>query len=140
VRHVSEAGTSEPERFVFCSERIVLECECGERLVLLGPEEDWRSEQRTVFACECGERLTFAERIDEEALAVLGLLRGLREPDSASAAGASSTRSRCRPPTSSPSGRSSPWILGYVPKILRRVGVAYDNRDMGANAYNRDSL
>ncbi len=46
------------------SKRIVLECECGERLGLLGLEEDWRSE-RTVLRCECGKRLTVANRIDE---------------------------------------------------------------------------
>lgn len=77
------------ERFVLCSERMVLECECGERLVLLGLEEDWYSELRTVFECECGENLTLASRLDEEgltlvdgsdeaALGVRELLRSLR--------------------------------------------------------------
>ena len=37
---------------------IVLECGCGERLVLLGREEDWYSEGRTTFECECGKKLT----------------------------------------------------------------------------------
>ena len=80
------------ERFVLCSECIVLRCECGERLVLLGREEDWYSEGRTIFECECGEKLTFADRfyeeepapadgLDEEALNVRELLRSLREPD-----------------------------------------------------------
>ncbi len=81
----------ESERFVFCSERVVLECECGERLVLLGLEDDWYSELRTVFQCECGEELTLANRLDEEgltlvdasdeaALGVRELLRSLRAP------------------------------------------------------------
>ena len=66
----------EPEHFVLCSERIVLECKrCDERLILLGLEEDWRSE-RTDFECQCGESLTLADRADEEALAVKRLLRG----------------------------------------------------------------
>ncbi len=49
---------SKPERFVACSSRIVIQCECGERLVLLGREEDWHSEGRTAFECECGKKLT----------------------------------------------------------------------------------
>ena len=59
----------EPERFVDCSERIVLECGCGERMVLLGFEEDWRS-RRAIFKCECGQKLTLDDRVDEGALAV----------------------------------------------------------------------
>ena len=65
----------EPERYVTFSERIVLGCEeCGERLVLLGREEDWISEN-THFECECGEELTLADRTDEEAQMVRDLLR-----------------------------------------------------------------
>jgi hypothetical protein len=81
----------ESEHYVLCSERMVLECECGERLVLLGLEDDWYSELRTVFDCECGEKLTLADRLDEEGLVVvdssdeaaLGVrefLRSLRAP------------------------------------------------------------
>ena len=46
---------------------LVLECaRCGEELVLLGPEEDWRSEGRTSFECGgCGEGLTLADRTPE---------------------------------------------------------------------------
>jgi DNA-directed RNA polymerase subunit RPC12/RpoP len=51
------------------SEQIVLRCErCGEKTVLLGPEEDWRS-RRPIFRCECGQKLTFDGRADEEVLA-----------------------------------------------------------------------
>ncbi len=60
----------EPERSVLCSERIVLECRCGERLLLLGLEGDWYLEGHITFECECGERLTLADRLDEAALAV----------------------------------------------------------------------
>ncbi len=46
---------------------LVLECSrCGEELVLLGLEEDWRSEGRTSFGCRgCGEELTLADRLPE---------------------------------------------------------------------------
>ena len=49
------------------SGRIVLRCEgCGEKLVLLGSEEDWRSEGRTSFGCGgCGEELTLDDRLPE---------------------------------------------------------------------------
>ncbi len=50
-----------PESFVLCTERIVLECECGECLILLGPKEDWYSEGRTIFECKCGEYLVLLE-------------------------------------------------------------------------------
>ena len=47
-------------------ERVVLECEgCGEKTVLLGPEEDWRS-RRAVFRCGCGRRLILEDRADEK--------------------------------------------------------------------------
>ena len=80
---------SESERFVLFSERIIIECRCGERLVLLGLEEDWFSEGRTAFECECGRRPTLADRFykeettlaegfDKEARDVRDLLRGLK--------------------------------------------------------------
>lgn len=82
---------SESERFVLFSERIVIKCGCGERLVLLGLEEDWFSEGHTTFECECGKRPTLADRFyeeestlaegfDAEARNVRDLLRGLKAP------------------------------------------------------------
>ena len=51
------------------SEQIVLTCEgCGEKLVLFGREEDWRS-RRAVFVCGYGHKLTLDGRADEEVLA-----------------------------------------------------------------------
>ncbi len=48
------------------SDRIVLGCgACGERVVLLGREDDWHSEGRSSFACECGAKLTLADRVRE---------------------------------------------------------------------------
>jgi hypothetical protein len=70
--------SSESDRFVLCSERIVLGCKCGERVVLLGFEEDWHSEGRTTFECECGEELTLADRLDEETAGFKALLRRFR--------------------------------------------------------------
>ncbi len=63
------------ESFVLCSERIVLECRCGERLVLLGLEKDWRSEKST-FRCECGAGLTLADRVEERSAEIGEILRG----------------------------------------------------------------
>ena len=46
------------ERFVTASESIVLECRCGEKLILLGYESDWQKEGRTNFECGgCGENI-----------------------------------------------------------------------------------
>jgi hypothetical protein len=51
-----------PERFITCSKSIVLECRCGEKLILLGREADWRKEGRTVFACGgCGKKHSLAD-------------------------------------------------------------------------------
>ena len=48
------------------SERIVLICEeCGERLILIGADEAWRSE-RTAFECECGEQAALTNCVDAE--------------------------------------------------------------------------
>jgi len=57
------------------SEQIVLECKCGERLVLLGREDDWYAEGRNTFECECGEELTLAARV-ENGSGLMGLIRG----------------------------------------------------------------
>jgi hypothetical protein len=45
-----------------CSEpeHSTLECKCGERIVVFGLEEDWRS-RRAVFQCGCGEKLTLED-------------------------------------------------------------------------------
>jgi hypothetical protein len=61
---------------VECSGRSILECGCGERLILLGLKEDWASEQRTEFECECGQVLTLADRLHEEVLEFRRLMRG----------------------------------------------------------------
>jgi hypothetical protein len=45
----------------FESDRIVLEChQCGEKVILLGREEDWYIEGHIFFECQCGQRLTIA--------------------------------------------------------------------------------
>jgi hypothetical protein len=61
------------------SERIVLGCRCGERLVLLGREDDWYTEGRSTFACECGRELSLANRV--EGPAITDLIRVLKIPD-----------------------------------------------------------
>ena len=65
-----------PEHFIDCSESLVLGCHCGERLILLGEEGDWRS-RNAIFRCHCGEKLTIDDRIGEEALKIKELLRNL---------------------------------------------------------------
>lgn len=69
------------ETSVSCSDRVLLECRrCGERLVLLGLEEDWYKEGRTAFSCGgCEGRVTLADRVEEEDAHVAALLHGLRE-------------------------------------------------------------
>jgi hypothetical protein len=57
------------------SERIVLECGCGERLVLLGREDDWYAEGRGAFECGCGEELSLADWV-ERGPGIADLLRG----------------------------------------------------------------
>ena len=50
-------------------QQIVLTCEdCGEKLVLFGSEEDWRS-RCAVFVCGYGHKLTLDGRADERVLA-----------------------------------------------------------------------
>ena len=56
------------------SEHTILECKCGEEMVLPGLEEDWYS-RRPVFRCACGERLIFTDRGDEEGFGSAGLPR-----------------------------------------------------------------
>jgi hypothetical protein len=49
-------------------QQIVLTCEdCGEKLVLFGPEEDWRT-RHAVFLCGHGHKLTLDGRDDEQVL------------------------------------------------------------------------
>jgi hypothetical protein len=53
----------------FPEQQIVLTCEgCGERLIILGPEEDWRS-RCAIFVCEKGHKLTLDGNADDEVLA-----------------------------------------------------------------------
>ena len=61
---------------------IVLECSgCGERLLLLGREEDWPKEHRDAFACSaCGETVTLAHRVDGTANAIRSLLQSSIRP------------------------------------------------------------
>ena len=77
MRHYSQPGL---EGFVRFSERIVLGCGCGERLILLGLKEAWRSE-KPFLEWECGARLPLADRIEEEAANIKRLLSGsIRAP------------------------------------------------------------
>lgn len=91
MRRFSESSAQEPERVVLYPERIVLECTCGDRIIVLGHEDDWYSEGRTTFECECGRMLAFPPRVgkgelscadvrDEELLELRELLERYRGP------------------------------------------------------------
>jgi hypothetical protein len=50
-------------------QQIILMCEeCGEKLIIFGSEEDWRS-RWPIFVCECSHKLTLDGPLDEEILA-----------------------------------------------------------------------
>jgi len=46
-----------------CPDSIVLACQCGEQVVLIGRPVDWYEEDRLEFSCECGETLTLANSL-----------------------------------------------------------------------------
>lgn len=90
MRRFSESA-QEPERFVLYSERMVLECPCGERIIVLGHEDDWYVEGCSLFECGCGRMVAFppraggggpscAEVFDEAALELRELLKRYRDP------------------------------------------------------------
>ena len=48
-------------RTIECSARIILSCQCGEQVILLGRPIDWYDEEQLEFSCECGEILTLED-------------------------------------------------------------------------------
>jgi hypothetical protein len=66
------------------SGQIILECSgCGERLFLLGREEDWPKEHRDAFGCGgCGKTVTLAHRLDGTAYSIKSLLQRSIRPSS----------------------------------------------------------
>ena len=44
---------------------LVLDCGCGEKLVIFGRLEDWLP-RNPVFRCECGQNLTLEDRAGED--------------------------------------------------------------------------
>ena len=47
---------------VGCSRSIVVDCRCGEKLILLGHRSDWYGEGRTNFECGgCGGKLSLKD-------------------------------------------------------------------------------
>ena len=44
-----------------CPDSIVLACQCGERLVLIGRLVDWYEEDRLEFSCDCGRILMLGD-------------------------------------------------------------------------------
>jgi hypothetical protein len=81
------------DRFVLCTDEVVLQCQCGEQLILLGREADWYSEGRNTFDCGgCGRSNPLTDRLEdpepsalhgaphEEAEGISALLRSLKPP------------------------------------------------------------
>jgi hypothetical protein len=56
---------------------LTFECVCDERIIILGLNEDWFSEQRANFECGCGQILTLANRLKEEVFEFGQLVRGI---------------------------------------------------------------
>ena len=54
------------ERIIECQDRIVLSCQCGERIVLIGRPVDWYKEDRLEFSCQCGRSLSFADSLPDK--------------------------------------------------------------------------
>ena len=52
------------------AESFVLDCGCGEKVVIFGRVEDWLP-RNPVFRCSCGEGLTFSEEAKAEHYASL---------------------------------------------------------------------
>jgi len=51
------------EQVIECQDSITLNCECGERIVLLGRAVDWYEENRLEFTCECGNVLSISDHL-----------------------------------------------------------------------------
>jgi len=51
------------EQVIECQDSITLNCECGERIVLLGRATDWYDENRLDFECECGNILALDDQL-----------------------------------------------------------------------------
>jgi len=62
--------------------KVVLECSgCGERVILLGYEDDWSREHRHAFGCiGCTKTVTLADRIDGMAYTMKSLPRSSMKP------------------------------------------------------------
>ena len=63
---IATKETYMPLRTIECSDQIILSCQCGERIVLLGRPVDWYDEEQLEFSCECGETLTLADSLPVE--------------------------------------------------------------------------
>jgi hypothetical protein len=75
-------GMKVSERTIDTSGQIVLECGgCGERVILLGHEDDWSREHRHAFKCSgCNKAVTLADRVDGAAYTTKSLLRSSIKP------------------------------------------------------------
>ena len=57
-----QGSVAPADGYVTCSKMLVLECRCGEKLVLLGRKGGWYREGRTDFECgSCGGKLSLED-------------------------------------------------------------------------------
>jgi hypothetical protein len=82
VVDAAKEGANVSECTIDTSGQIVLECSgCGERVILLGYEEDWSREHRHAFECSgCTKTVTLADRVDGTAYVMESLLRSRIKP------------------------------------------------------------
>ncbi len=73
----TKEGIKVSERTIDTSGKIVLECSgCGERVILLGHEDDWSREHRHAFECSgCLKSVTLADHVDGTAYTMKSLMR-----------------------------------------------------------------
>ena len=82
AEEATKEGVKVSERTINASGQIVLKCSgCGERVVLLGHEDDWSREHRDAFECSgCNKTVTLADLIDGTSYAIKSLLRSSIKP------------------------------------------------------------
>jgi hypothetical protein len=82
AKDATKEGTKVSECTIDTSGQIVLECSgCGERVILLGQEDDWSREHRHAFECSgCTKTVTLADRVDGTSYTMKSLMRSSIRP------------------------------------------------------------
>jgi hypothetical protein len=82
AKDATKEGMKVSECTIDTSGQIVLECSgCGERVILLGHEDDWSREHRHAFECSgCTKTVTLADRVDGTSYTMKSLMRSSIRP------------------------------------------------------------